>query len=415
MVKKIESINDLTPDKNNANKGTLRGLAMLDDSIEQYGAGRSVLTDADGNIIAGNKTVQAAIERGLDIVVVPTDGNTLVVVQRTDLDLYKDKRARELAYADNRVAQVDLEWDSAALLADLESGVALDKFFDEDELDKLLASIDGDDPPDDPGAQIDRAGELQAKWQVQRGDLWVIPSKSGKGEHRLLCGDSTNADDVARVLNGAKPKLMVTDPPYGVEYDPAWRNEAAEKGYIAFAPERFGNVANDDRVDWTDAWKLSPSEIVYCWHGDRHASTVQANLESAGFEIRAQIVWAKPRFVISRGHYHWQHEPCWYAVRKSCNASWIGDHSQTTLWEIPMLDDVDQKVHGTQKPTECMARPMKNHEGDIYEPFSGSGTTLAAAEQNGRICYAIEIEPSYCSSILERLSLMGLSPVKVEA
>src|SRR5688572_8810897 len=136
-AKKIDSINDLIPDTKNANKGTVRGLAMLENSIEQYGAGRSILVDDEGNVIAGNKTLQAALDKGLDIEVVQTDGNKLVVVQRTDLNLNTDKRARELAYADNRVAESDLEWDPSVLLADLESGVDLTPFFNDGELAHL--------------------------------------------------------------------------------------------------------------------------------------------------------------------------------------------------------------------------------------------------------------------------------------
>ena len=148
---------------------------------------------------------------------------------------------------------------------------------------------------------------------------------------------------------------------------------------------------------------------MYCWHADRHASEVQRSLEAAGFEIRCQIVWAKPRFAISRGHYNWQHEPCWYAVRQGKTAHWIGDHSQTTLWSIA-LDVNVEGGHSTQKPLECMARPIRNHEGDVYDPFLGSGTTMVAAEQLGRLCYGMEIEPKYIAVALERLAGMGLEP-----
>lgn len=328
-------------------------------------------------------------------------------------------------------------------LSEAEENLALASFdwithlavYDPDNLDALLRDVQTDDvalqaviaeladsvglytddvvPVEDGGAQLDKADELRQKWQTERGQLWVIPSPQG-GEHRLLCGDSTRAEDVARLMAGEKPKLMVTDPPYGVEYDPEWRNEAAAQGHIAFAARREGKVANDDRVDWTEAWILSPVDVVYCWHADRHASSVQSSLENAGFVIRSQIIWAKPRFVISRGHYHWQHEPCWYAVRKNASAEWAGDRSQSTLWEIPMLDDTDQKSHGTQKPTECMARPIRNHSGDVYDPFGGSGTTMVACEQLGRQCRMIEIEPKYVAVILERMAALGLKPQLVE-
>lgn len=235
--------------------------------------------------------------------------------------------------------------------------------------------------------------------------------------HALLCGDSTDAAMVERLMGGEKPFLMVTDPPYGVEYDPEWRHEAAAKGLIGFSAKRDGKVANDDRVDWTETWKLFAGDVVYCWHADRHASTVQANLEAAGFEVRSQIIWGKDSFSISRGHYHWQHEPCWYAVRKGGTATWTGDRSQSTLWKINKNDGEDQGVHGTQKPIECMARPIRNHgaEGDIvYDPFGGSGTTLIAAHRLNRRAFLVELEPKYCEIILRRAESESLTVEKHE-
>lgn len=264
-----------------------------------------------------------------------------------------------------------------------------------------------------PDAEIDRAAELQAKWGTATGQLWIVPSKSGEGEYRVLCGDSTKAEDVGRLMGGRKPFIMVTDPPYGVKYDPEWRNEAAEKGLIAFAARREGSVENDDRVDWTDAYKLFPGRVAYVWHAGRFAADLVLNLRAAKFEIRTQIIWRKPAFAISRGHYHWQHEPCWYAVREG-SSKWCGDRSQSTVWEISNRpDQKDNTNHGTQKPVECMARPIRNHGGngdDVYDPFLGSGTTVAAAEALGRIAFGIEISPAYVAVILERLTAMGLEP-----
>ena len=231
-----------------------------------------------------------------------------------------------------------------------------------------------------------------------------------KPKHRLLCGDSTQAADVARVLDGAKPLLMVTDPPYGVGYEPNWRNEAADKGLIAhWRSSRVGEVVNDDRTDWSDAYRLFPGDVAYCWHAMLHAIEVAQTIAISGFDIRAEIVWSKPRFVISRGHYHAQHESCWYAVRKGQQAHWVGDNSQTTLWEIT-LDANTEGGHGTQKPVECMARPIRNHAGDVYDPFLGSGTTMVAAEQLGRACYGMEIAPAYVAVALERMAGLGLTP-----
>ena len=191
---------------------------------------------------------------------------------------------------------------------------------------------------------------------------------------------------------------MVCDPPYGVSYDPAWRNDAGVS-----TTERTGKVLNDDRVDWTEAWRLFPGDVAYVWHAGRYCAEVAASLERADFEIRSQIIWSKSRFALSRGHYHWQHEPAWYAVRRGATAHWGGDRTQSTLWEIGLTDDGQWTPHGTQKPVECMARPMRNHDApSVYEPFSGSGTSLIAAEQHRRKCFAMELAPGYVDVALRR-------------
>jgi DNA modification methylase len=228
-------------------------------------------------------------------------------------------------------------------------------------------------------------------------------SAKPEGGHRLLCGDSTVATDVERVLGGVEPHLMVTDPPYGVDYDPDWRNRADRANGKPYGARAIGKVENDGQSDWREAWALFPGEVAYIWHAGRHASAVQASIETAGFEIRCQIVWAKPRFVISRGHYHWQHEPCWYAVRMGKAGHWSGDRSQTTLWQIQHMKS--ETGHSTQKPVECMRRPIENNSSPgqaIYEPFSGSGTTIVAAEQTGRICLCLEISPAYVDVTVKR-------------
>jgi DNA modification methylase len=180
-----------------------------------------------------------------------------------------------------------------------------------------------------------------------------------------------------------------------VEYDPAWRG----------GTQRTGKVLNDDRLDWREAWALFPGEVAYVWHAGIYAAGVADSLLACGFEIRAQIVWAKERLVMSRGHYHWQHEPCWYAVRKGATGHWGGDRKQTTLWQIASKDQDARTTHGTQKPVECMRRPIENNSSPgqaVYEPFSGSGTTLIAAEMTGRSCHAIELSPQYCDVAIRR-------------
>jgi DNA modification methylase len=221
------------------------------------------------------------------------------------------------------------------------------------------------------------------------GDLWKLNG------HRLLCGDSTSEADVARVLGDVRPHLMVTDPPYGVEYDPTRTSDN---------PQKAGKVLNDDRADWREAWALFPGDVAYVWHASTFTHIVLASLEACNFQARAMIVWVKDRFTLGRGHYHWQHESAWYVVRKSGTGHWKGGRSQSTVWNIPAREDKGHG-HGTQKPVECMKRPIENNSSPgqaVYEPFSGSGTTIIAAEMTGRRCHAIELNPAYVDVAVKR-------------
>ena len=293
--------------------------------------------------------------------------------------------------ADNKLAE-RAGWDVDMLaleVADLATlGIDLiDLGFTGRELDELLRQRGADPREDDvPPVPAVPASRL--------GDVWLL------GPHRLICGDATEAAVVGRVLNGVTLHLMVTDPPYGVSYDPDWRNRAG-----ASETKRVGKVMNDDRADWRAAWALFRGEVAYVWHGALHAAVVAESLEAAGFAIRSQIIWAKERLVLSRGHYHWQHEPCWYAVRSSGTGHWSGDRKQTTLWSIPSGDQDADTVHGTQKPVDCMRRPMLNNSSPgqaVYEPFCGSGSSLIAAETTGRVCHAVELDPAYVDVALLR-------------
>jgi DNA modification methylase len=200
--------------------------------------------------------------------------------------------------------------------------------------------------------------------------------------------------------------IMVTDPPYGVDYAPDWR-EKAGLGKI----RQIGTVENDDRVDWTEAFQLFRGDVAYVWHAGLYAGEVAASLRQCGFEIRCQLVWAKQHFALSRGHYHWQHEPCWYAVRRGQTGHWCGGRRQSTLWEVSNLNPFgglnaeELTGHGTQKPIELMRRPILNHterRAVVYDPFLGSGATLMAAEDTGRICYGLEIQAGYVDVIVQR-------------
>ena len=313
--KPLRRLEDLTPDPQNANRGTDRGREALAHSLTAYGAGRAVLIDRAGRIIAGNRTVEQAHALGLSLRVVHTDGTDLIAVQRDDLDLATDPQAKALAIADNRVSELDLEWNADQVQQLHAEGVDLSPFFSDAEFDALVGT----------GAR-DRADENTVvepgPTDIERGDLLLL------GRHRLLCGDATSDEDVTRLLDGITPVLMMTDPPYGVAYDPAWRHRVDPSQRTA-----VGTVMNDDRADWTAALCLFPGDVAYVWHAGLHAGTVAAALEAAEFEIRSQIIWAKQHFALSRGHYHWAHEPAWYAVRHGKTAQWCGDRTQTTVWE----------------------------------------------------------------------------------
>ena len=179
MVKVTEAkLSDLSLDESNANLGTDRGREMLNRSLREYGAGRSILVDKHGTVIGGNKTLSTVIDIGLDnVIVVETDGSQLVAVKRTDLDLNNGDKARELAYADNRVGQINLDFDAEQILADIDAGIDLSAFWQEDEIAEILAGIEQPEPPVDPGPQLDKAAELQKKWRVERGQVWEMLSK----------------------------------------------------------------------------------------------------------------------------------------------------------------------------------------------------------------------------------------------
>ena len=371
-------------------------VAQIAGSIAEFGFNVPCLVDERGVLVAGHGRLLAAQRLGLSQVPV------------IRLDHLTDAQARAYRIADNQIA-LNSGWDDALLSAEVarlrEDGVDLDLLgFPEDELDGLLAGLDGekggnedeDVVPEPPETPISRPG-----------DLWIL------GRHRLLCGDATRAADVARLLGDVHPHLMVTDPPYGVDYDPSWRNDAGVS-----ATTRTGRVSNDDRADWREAWALFPGDVAYVWHAGVHARTVAESLDASGFPIRSQIIWSKSRFVLGRGDYHWQHEPCFYAVRKGATGHWQGARDQSTVWMIGGGGDEDAAtVHGTQKPVECMRRPMVNNSerGDaVYEPFAGSGTTLIAAESIERRCFAMEIDPRYCDVIIERWQSFTGSKAQLE-
>lgn len=370
---------DLTPYARNSRTHSDEQVAQIAASIKEWGWTVPVLIEPDGGIIAGHGRVMAAQRLGI------TEVPCMVA------DGWSEGQKRAYIIADNKLA-LNAGWDDEMLrvelaeLGDLGFDLELTGFGDA-ELGALLADkTEGLTDPDD----VPDASENPV---TVEGDVWLL------GRHRIICGSSTEADTVEKVLNGVEPHLMVTDPPYGVEYDADWRNKA-----LGGSGRATGVVKNDDAADWREAWALFPGDVAYVWHAGNMAHVVADSLLACDLHIRAQIIWAKSQLVIGRGDYHPQHEPCWYAVRKGRNGHYDGGRKQTTLWQIDKPRK-SETGHSTQKPVECMKRPIENNSSPgqaVYEPFSGSGTTIIAAEMTGRHCYAIELNPAYVDVAVKR-------------
>ncbi len=369
-------IERLIPYANNPRLHCEADLDKIAAAILKWGWTMPVLADEQGVLLAGHARIGAAAKLGLKFIPV-------IVAHGWSED---EKRAYRVA--DNQLA-ARASWDPEQLHNELRDikfgGFDLDLIgFEPGRLEDILAGL-GSSGLTDP----DSVPEVPDQPVSQLGDVWLL------GDHRVGCGDSTSAADVAPVLAGSEPHLMVTDPPYGVSYDPSWR---ARRGLSAGKLAQ-GKVLNDDRADWREAYALFPGDVAYAY------------LSACGLQPRAQIVWAKQHFTLGRGDYHWKHETCWYAVREGKSSHWSGDRTQTTVWEFPNNNPFGNPQreqswgHGTQKPVECMRRPIVNNSRPgqaIYDPFLGSGTSLIAAEMTGRVCYGVELSPAYTDVVVRR-------------
>lgn len=387
-------LEDYKPSPLNPNQHTERGLQVIEDSIHYNGAGRSGLVAKDGTFIAGHGTWEAMARAGIEEVIeVEADGHQWVIVRRNDLDP-DDPRSKALMIADNRASELDYAPDDellGAILADLAADD--DKWvraagWNEGELQALLDGLPGAPQPD-PGPQIDRADELQQVWQVARGDLWEI------GDHRLLCGDSTNAEDVARL---GDIDVLFTDPPYGIAVDTSW---------LSTLNVKRGKPANmsDDRLQGDDgSLDLSflfnyPRRMIW---GFPYIFDTQAT---------GWIVWDKQPGVDQRGIVT-PIEMASTTMRKGFDmvrCMWGGYYRATGETREP---------HPTQKPVQVMTPFIEDwteNSDIVFDPFLGSGTTLVACEQTGRRGRGIEIAEKYCAVTLQRLADMGLEPRRVNS
>ena len=366
-------------------------------SIREFGFKIPCLIRSDGEVVDGHLRLKAAQKLGItEIPVLLCDEWTPAQVKAFRLMVN-----RSASWA---------EWDEerlAAELSDLKSAafdLSLTGFDTAEILELLPEEIQPEDAlPPVPSVAV-----------TQPGDLWIC------GEHRVLCGDATDAGAVSTLLGQRTPLLLITDPPYGIELDSEWRDRAglnghgpAESSYMKRRTQghQITSISGDTRADWSEAFALVPSLMVgYVWHASKFTREVLDGLLRIGFEHHQQIIWDKGRMVLTRTHYWFQHEPCWYVRRK--NAAWYGKAGEnSTIWSSPsskfmMGGSEEEKFdHPTQKPVELMRRPILNHtrRGElVYEPYLGSGTTLVAAEQTNRVCCGMELDARYVDVVVRR-------------
>jgi site-specific DNA-methyltransferase (adenine-specific) len=374
-------ISELSADPANARKHDERNLEAIKASLRRFGQQKPIVVDSSNVVRAGNGTLAAAQSLGWE---------TITVVQ-TDL---QGSEATAYAIADNRTAEL-AEWNddvlaaSLASLNDQDESLLSDLAFSEQELEMLINSVDGpsevveDEVPEPPEDPI-----------TQPGDLWLL------GDHRLLCGDSTKAEDVTRLMNGRKADLWLTDPPYNLAYTGKTQDALKidndsmhDADFRSFLVQCF-QIAFDN---------LKPGGSYYIWHADTEGLNFRGAINDCGETLRQCLVWQKNVMVMGGQDYHWQHEPCLYGWKKGASHGWYNDRKQTTLL---VFDRPSRSTeHPTMKPVGLFRYQIGNStapQGLVFDSFLGSGTTLIACHELGRTCYGLELSPSYCDVIIAR-------------
>ena len=382
-------ISELSPAKYNPRKDLQSSdpeYQRIKKSIEEFGYVDPVIVNADYTVIGGHQRIKVLKELGhaqIDVVVV---------------DIPKSKE-KALNVALNKITG---EWDDARLVSLLQEikaeGMLEFTGFDDKEFAALERELHKDDEPLDTEPQISRAEELRKEWGTELGQMWQC------GEHRVICGDCTDPAVVQRVMGGEKASLFSTDPPYGVAY-------ADETG----VGSKFKKIANDEnngeklQAFLESAFTaclpyLKDNAAWYLWHAQMTQGffAAAAAAAAAGVIIHRQIIWVKPSLIMGHGDYHWKHELCFYGWVEGHRPEWYGDRKQTTVWEVGREND---HIHPTQKPVELFTRPLmfNTQKGDVaLDPFMGSGSSLIACENTGRILRGIELDPGYVAVILQR-------------
>ncbi|SFB97314.1 DNA modification methylase [Tropicimonas isoalkanivorans] len=368
-------------------------------AIVEFGFRIPIVARSDGLVVDGHLRLKAARLLGLD---------TVPVVLADELSETQIKAFRLLANQSANWA----EWDELLLSAELQDLLADDYDlslvgFSDGELDKLLAF-----DPDGGGEEEGGAGgsvppvtipEPPRNPASRTGDLWIL------GDHRLLCGDSTSAADVRRLMNGERAVLFASDPPYLVDYDGSnhpTRNKDWSQSYgVTWDDSSQGADLYDGFIAAAVAEAITEDAAWYCWHASRRQAMLEACWEKAGAFVHQQIIWVKDRGVLTRSHYLWKHEPCFMGWRRPNRPPKVAEQTLPSTWEMPSFAKDERPDHPTPKPLDAFGIPMRQHVargGICYEPFSGSGSQIMAGEANGRRVFAMEISPAYVDVAVER-------------
>ena len=375
---KLVPIGKLVPYVNNARTHSPEQINKLRSSLREFGFINPVIIDRDFGVIAGHGRILAAKEEGI------------AEVPCVFADHLTEAQKKAYIIADNRMA-MDAGWDEELLRVEIEAlqAEAFDLSltgFDDKELSDLFKD-DADVQEDD----FDVDAELEKPTFSKTGDVWTL------GRHRLACGDSTKADTFEVLMNGRKANLVVTDPPYNVNYEGTAgkikNDNLADEKFYQFLFDAFSNI---EKVMADDA-------SIYVFHADTEGLNFRKAFSDAGFYLSGCCIWKKPSLVLGRSPYQWQHEPCLYGWKKSGKHQWYSDRKQTTIWEFEKTKK--NTDHPTMKPIPLLAYPIQNSSMSntlVLDPFGGSGSTLIACEQTDRDCYTIELDEKYCDVIVKR-------------
>ena len=384
----MTSIKDLKSDHKNARRRTDRSASLIAESLKRYGAARSIVIDEDGRILAGNGTVEGAKKAGIDkLRIIEAEGDELIAVRRAGLS--EDEKVG-LALADNRSSDLS-EWDNE-MLRQLSEEHDLTPWFEDDELlAEVLEPEEGNTDPDD-------VPEAPEEPITKPGDLWIL------GNHRLLCGDSTDVLAVERLMDGKKADMVFTDPPYGVSYEGGHnkkkrdqiKNDALEGGDLTnlFADALASALA-----------VTSDHAAFYIWFASGKSVETFASFANLPLDLRAVIQWYKVRSGLGAfmAQYIPNCEPCIYAFKSGCSPQWFGPSDEKTVWELQK--ESKNEFHPTQKPVELSRRALRNSSKPgqfVLDLFGGSGATLIACEQDHRHARLMELDPAYCDVIVKR-------------